>query len=310
MDGGTKEARDALKASGAIATVQWVKKDEQDDPALKTSMPTGGLDEEHCQAIFRKFDVNGTGSIDLRELQELTRSLGLFLTSEDISNAMIDLDKDGSGDIDFGEFWGWWQEVVLKINMRSPVGKRQTPQNNKEETNMAPRTPQSNFGTDSPGAGQNLFRSRSTEYAKRHNYSYQTANPLTVGYNLGSPLGSPSPTTRPGSPAVGGWLANGSDGSETRASKARPSSAASVRPSSAASSRSRPGSTTPYYGKVRNPLGGCYVVPERVEYNPANNGRQSVPRPSSAPGWRIPTGYTREFGVRRVPDNEQTGFRI
>ena len=34
-------------------------------------------------------------------------ALILAPTPQDINAAMLDLDKDGSGDIDFNEFWEW-----------------------------------------------------------------------------------------------------------------------------------------------------------------------------------------------------------
>ena len=53
---------------------------------------------------FNMFDENHSGEIDKREFAKLITSLGLELNEKRINELMKEMDKDGSGTIDFDEF--------------------------------------------------------------------------------------------------------------------------------------------------------------------------------------------------------------
>lgn len=57
---------------------------------------------------FDKFDKDGNGTIDLKELNDLSRSLGQPLTTQQSKDAFKDLDLDHNGSIDFEEFSRWY----------------------------------------------------------------------------------------------------------------------------------------------------------------------------------------------------------
>jgi len=106
---------------GEIVSVAMGHKEEADTP-MKSCLSAGDLNLERAKHLFRKFDANNSGEIDMRELGLVVKSLGLNMGAEEINNAMIDLDKDSNGSISFQEFWDWFQTVSVVR-----VGSSQTP---------------------------------------------------------------------------------------------------------------------------------------------------------------------------------------
>ncbi|KAK1301760.1 putative calcium-binding protein CML13 [Acorus calamus] len=86
-----------------------------------------GLSQQKKQEIkeaFELFDTDGSGTIDAKELNVAMRALGFEMTDEQINQMIADVDKDGSGAIEFDEF------VHM---MTSKIGERDT----KEELTKA-----------------------------------------------------------------------------------------------------------------------------------------------------------------------------
>ena len=66
-----------------------------------------GLSEEEIEEIreaFNLFDTDGSGTIDPKELKAAMQSLGFEAKNATIYQMIGDIDKDGSGSIDFEEF--------------------------------------------------------------------------------------------------------------------------------------------------------------------------------------------------------------
>ncbi|KAL7231809.1 hypothetical protein ACSBR2_009943 [Camellia fascicularis] len=78
--------------------------------ASRKEKPRGrhhGLTQQKRQEIkeaFELFDTDGSGTIDAKELNVAMRALGFEMTGEQIDQMIADVDKDGSGAIDFDEF--------------------------------------------------------------------------------------------------------------------------------------------------------------------------------------------------------------
>eukprot|EP00096_Caligus_rogercresseyi_P002169 TRINITY_DN1413_c0_g1_i1.p1 TRINITY_DN1413_c0_g1~~TRINITY_DN1413_c0_g1_i1.p1 ORF type:complete len:182 (+),score=59.63 TRINITY_DN1413_c0_g1_i1:122-667(+) len=68
----------------------------------KTNITQKELDE--FSECFRMFDKDGDGTIDVKELGAVLRSLGNNPSEEDIEEMIEDADEDGSGSINFPEF--------------------------------------------------------------------------------------------------------------------------------------------------------------------------------------------------------------
>jgi len=70
-----------------------------------TSRP--GINEEEIEELreaFNLFDTNGDGSIDPKELKAAMQSLGFEGKNHTVHQMISDIDKNGTGDIDFEEF--------------------------------------------------------------------------------------------------------------------------------------------------------------------------------------------------------------
>ncbi|KAF3528692.1 hypothetical protein DY000_02040647 [Brassica cretica] len=86
-----------------------------------------GLNQQKRQEIkeaFDLFDTDGSGTIDAKELNVAMRALGFEMTEEQIEKMIADVDKDGSGAIDYDEFYHM---------MTAKIGERDT----KEELTKA-----------------------------------------------------------------------------------------------------------------------------------------------------------------------------
>ena len=58
------------------------------------------------------FDKDKSGSIDIHELKDALKALGIFLKRDEIKSMMTKVDKDGSGAIDQEEFTALMAEQI------------------------------------------------------------------------------------------------------------------------------------------------------------------------------------------------------
>jgi len=82
----------------------------KEPPATVKSVKHVNVDQ--ARRAFDYCDANGSGRIELTELDGVLRTLGMSTDSDLVNQAMLVLDKDGSGDVSFEEFWSWWQYSV------------------------------------------------------------------------------------------------------------------------------------------------------------------------------------------------------
>merc|ERR1712022_72350 len=82
----------------------------------------GQLTEEQLDEIreaFSLFDADASGMIDIRELKAAMRALGFEVKNEELKKMVSDIDGDGNGTIEFGEFLemmtGKMGEKVFKL---------------------------------------------------------------------------------------------------------------------------------------------------------------------------------------------------
>eukprot|EP01048_Picozoa_sp_COSAG05_P027314 COSAG05_NODE_7909_length_757_cov_1.243161_1_plen_188_part_01 len=62
-----------------------------------------------AKKLFDKLDEDHSGILDEEEVQNLTKSLGMIMGEEELEAAMKEMDEDGSGAVDFDEFFAWWK---------------------------------------------------------------------------------------------------------------------------------------------------------------------------------------------------------
>lgn len=58
--------------------------------------------------VFKSFDKDNSGSIDINELQEVSRDLGRVMDASELEECMKDLDINKDNMISYEEFRKWW----------------------------------------------------------------------------------------------------------------------------------------------------------------------------------------------------------
>jgi len=161
---------------------------------MRTTISKDQLNENACKVVFDRYDVNKSGEIDIRELHQLVRSLGLHMNLEHLNNAMFDLDLNRNGTISFDEFWTWWQVSAGNKNApSSSVAKRKVTASGE----AVPRTPE---GSDSvaqeskSSIGLRALHERVSQDMSRASTKSRTGHweaggrPSSSHNNLGRPL--------------------------------------------------------------------------------------------------------------------------
>jgi len=78
----------------------------------------GGPEVVEIKRAFAMFDSDQSGSISVAELKALASELGEELTDKGATELASEIDKDGSGEIDFEEFQLWWRVNAGNIKER------------------------------------------------------------------------------------------------------------------------------------------------------------------------------------------------
>jgi hypothetical protein len=74
-------------------------------------------------AMFQQFDTDNSGNVDSLEVSSLCKKLGTHLTVEELEAAVGAMDADGSGEIEYEEFFAWWKSdkgIQLRRKMTRP----------------------------------------------------------------------------------------------------------------------------------------------------------------------------------------------
>lgn len=92
----------------------------------KTTKETRYLSQEQNEEIkqcFCLFDKDGSGSINLKELKDAMKALGVFLKKDEVQAYMQKVDKDGSGSLELTEFICLMTEVLSRRDAREEMRK-------------------------------------------------------------------------------------------------------------------------------------------------------------------------------------------
>ncbi|CDW88157.1 centrin [Stylonychia lemnae] len=71
---------------------------------------------EEIKSAFDLFDKDGSGNIDIHELRDAMKALGVYLTKEKVKAVMKAMDTDGSGTVEFEEFKQLMKEKIKARN--------------------------------------------------------------------------------------------------------------------------------------------------------------------------------------------------
>mmetsp|Transcript_7370 Transcript_7370/g.16895 ORF Transcript_7370/g.16895 Transcript_7370/m.16895 type:complete len:175 (-) Transcript_7370:262-786(-) len=85
-----------------------------------------GLSQDEIDELyeaFNLFDSDGGGTIDIKELKAAMQSLGFESKNVDIMDLISDVDKDGSGEIDFDEFLDMMTAQITADTSREDIQK-------------------------------------------------------------------------------------------------------------------------------------------------------------------------------------------
>lgn len=90
----------------------------------KVTRPGMGEEEiEEIREAFNLFDTDGNGTIDPKELKEAMQTLGFEAKNQTIYQMISDIDKDGTGDINFEEFLDLMTAGITNTDSKEDVQK-------------------------------------------------------------------------------------------------------------------------------------------------------------------------------------------
>ena len=72
--------------------------------------------EEEIRSAFDLFDKDGGGSIDIHELRDVMKALGVYLSKDKVKAMMKEVDTDGSGTVEFDEFRNMMKDKIKSRN--------------------------------------------------------------------------------------------------------------------------------------------------------------------------------------------------
>jgi hypothetical protein len=77
--------------------------------------------EEILKKVFNNFDKNGDGSIDIQEIEQVCRELGIDTTKNDFQETLRSIDINNDNKITFNEFCDWWKQGRQKSKLMSTL---------------------------------------------------------------------------------------------------------------------------------------------------------------------------------------------
>lgn len=69
------------------------------------------MDMDELKKVFKMFDSDGSGEIDVHDLHDAVRYLGIKCTANCMNKVLSFIDTDGNGTVDWGEFYDFFSKV-------------------------------------------------------------------------------------------------------------------------------------------------------------------------------------------------------
>lgn len=112
----------AMKKAVEEAEAAALESGEKFDKTKIVAVPAEIKKRSNVYEVFRKYDADGGGTLDMEELTVLLEELKIFMTEEELENLFDELDEDGEGGIDFEEFYNWFTAEADKQRKKNVVG--------------------------------------------------------------------------------------------------------------------------------------------------------------------------------------------
>lgn len=92
------------------------------------NVDTSALDEEgrvhvrKVRALFDRIDEDGGGTIDAHEVEDLAKLIDVEISQEELGQAIIEMDEDRTGSVNFEEFIHWWDSSsAIAVRLRRGI---------------------------------------------------------------------------------------------------------------------------------------------------------------------------------------------
>merc|ERR1712203_669470 len=79
--------------------------------------------KQELKEFFDLFDSDGSAAIDDKELKLMMRQMGFDLTREEIISMILEVDEDGSGELEMPEFLEMMKPQILARDPRKEIMK-------------------------------------------------------------------------------------------------------------------------------------------------------------------------------------------
>lgn len=121
----------------AFRTIKSVQSARQSRKLMKTQSLRIKTDSE-IRALWDELDGDGSGTMEMAEIQRLSHRLHMPLTHSELVEAMRKMDSDGSGTVEYEEFKVWWQDFshkhdILVHKQQQQAGGRHSPSQSLDE---------------------------------------------------------------------------------------------------------------------------------------------------------------------------------
>ena len=103
---------------GVIDMEEWLKWWLKRSSCLPNPMKQ---QEAIATNIFKKYDVDQSGALDVSEFEKLLQNLGAQLTETEMEEALKEIDEDQNNTIELSEFLAWWTQRASKNRRNTSI---------------------------------------------------------------------------------------------------------------------------------------------------------------------------------------------
>eukprot|EP01047_Picozoa_sp_COSAG01_P056588 COSAG01_NODE_6435_length_3669_cov_1.367507_3_plen_574_part_01 len=109
---------EAVEKTKSTFSQQGIFKSIAEASRASSANSSGGRDmSAYLRQVFDSIDIDGSGSLDRDEVAQLSRNLGHELSPEELEAAMLEMDGDGGGEVEFEEFEDWYMNMLSSDEM-------------------------------------------------------------------------------------------------------------------------------------------------------------------------------------------------